>query len=171
MRVVRVPMAELAGEMSGVGEPAGAPSWGRPRRELNARWKEALRRFRRRSQTRAKVTRRIRARTEHTAMAALPCPVRLLPDVVDAAGDAGLSVVAGGADVGFEATTAGVDFACVVVVMVRGVGLADTGDATPGCRPWVAWGTCIMVAEQTVDVPASVRQLKFGGGGPGSSME
>jgi hypothetical protein len=103
-------------------------------------------------------------------MAALPCPVRLLPDVVDAAGGDELWVVAGGADVGCEATTGGVDFACVVV-MVRGVVLADIGDATPGCRPWVAWGTCSMVAEQTLVVPASVRQLKFGGGGPGSSME
>ena len=165
-----MPMAELVGEMSGVGEPAGAPSWGRPRRELNARWKEALRRFRRRSQTRAKVTRRIRARTEHIAMAAFPCPVRLLPDVVDAAGGTGLSVVAGGADVGCEVTTAGVGVACVVV-MVRGVVLADIGDATPGCRPWVACGTCIMVAEQTLEVSVSVGQLKLGGGGPGSSME
>lgn len=83
---MRVPTAELAAEIRGVGDPAGAPSGRSPRRERRARWKEALRRFRRRRQTRAKAISKMRARTEHTAIAALPCPVRLLPDVVDAAG-------------------------------------------------------------------------------------
>lgn len=63
---------------------------------------------------------RMRARMEQIATAALPCPVNLLPDVVDAAVAVaeGLSVATVGAEVGSEATTAGEGFARVVVAVV-----------------------------------------------------
>jgi hypothetical protein len=175
---VRVPMAELAGEIRGVGEPAGPTSCEvRPRRERSARWKEALRRFRRRRQTNARHITRISARTEHTPIAALPCAVRLLPDVVDAAADAAvgveLSVATEGAEVGCETTTAGVGFARVaVVVVVRGVVLlvSTSGGAVRDCDDGNACGTCSMVTEQPLCVSGLVLHRKPGGGGPGSRM-
>lgn len=124
---MRVPIAEPAGEIRGVGDPAVATSWDMPWRERRARWKEALRRFRRRSQSRAKHINKISARTEHTAMAALPCPVKLLPDVVDAATGVELFVAAGGAAVGSDITIACVGFACAVVdVVVLEAVMVDT---------------------------------------------
>lgn len=169
---VRVPIAELAGEIKGVGEPAVATSLDTPRRERRARWKEALRRFRRRSQRRAKHTRSISARTEHTAIAALPWPVRLLPDVVVPPAEVGLAVSTGCADVGPETTTAGVGFACVAVVVIRGVGLAGAGcGAVCDWGDGAACGTCIMEAEQGPCVSVSVLHWKSDGGGPGSKME
>lgn len=178
MRIVRVPMAELAGEIRGVGEPAGPTPWEEvtPRRERSARWKEALRRFRRRRQTQARHITRISARTEHTPIAALPCAVRLLPDVVDAAADAAvgveLSVATGGAEVGFETTTAGVGFARVAVVVVRGVVLVvnTSGGIVCDCDDGNACGTCSIVTEQPPCVSASVLHRNPGGGGPGSRM-
>ncbi len=173
VRSVRVPTAELAGEMSGVGEPAGGRSPDSPRRERRVRWKEALRRFRRRSQSSAREMIRISARIEHTPTATLPCAVRLLPVVVDAAvvGD-GSSVATGGADVGCEPATPGVGFACVVVAVgwVVLVGI-DAGDVLNG-GPGVAAGTARRLAEQpAVRVLVSVLHLKPGGGGPGSRIE
>ena len=168
-----MPMAELAGEMSGVGEPAGGRLPESPRRERRVRWKEALRRFRRRSQSSAREITRISARMEHTPTATLPCVVRLLPVVVDAAvvGD-GSSVATGGADVGSDPTTPGVGSACVVVavewVVFVGIDGADVLNGGPG----VAAGTARRLAEQPpVRVLVSVLHLKSGGGGPGSRME
>jgi hypothetical protein len=68
----RGPLAELAGEIKGVGDPAGGTSRAGPLRERRAWSKDALRRFRHRSQTRAKVTSSISARTEQIATAAFP---------------------------------------------------------------------------------------------------
>lgn len=117
--MVRVPMAELVGEMSGVGEPARGMLWDTPRRDRKARWNDALRRFRRRSQTRMKHMIKMRARTEQIATAALPCPVNLLPDVVDdaVAVAEGLPVATVGAEVGSEAATAGVGFDRIVAAV------------------------------------------------------
>ena len=132
-----------------------------------------MRRFRRRSQSSAREMIRISARIEHTPTATLPCAVRLLPVVVDAAvvGD-GSSVATGGADVGCEPATPGVGFACVVVAVgwVVLVGI-DAGDVLNG-GPGVAAGTARRLAEQpAVRVLVSVLHLKPGGGGPGSRIE
>lgn len=124
------PMAELVGEIRGVGESVAGASWDR-----RARWKDDLRRFRRRSQSKAKHTRAISASVEHTATAAISCPDKLLPDVVDAPAVATPAVVVVGvSDVDPGGTATGIFPGCVVVavgtVLVdpSGVSILDCGD-------------------------------------------
>jgi hypothetical protein len=133
-----------------------------------------LRLFRRRSQSRAKHTREISASAEHTATAAFPCPVKELPDVVDAPAAVALAATVGVAGVSCEeATTAGESPGRVVIVVVVG-GLVLTDIASGMTLDWgecVASGICKRVAEQSPAAFASVLHLKPGGGGPGSRME
>jgi hypothetical protein len=131
-----------------------------------------LRLFRRRSQSRAKHTREISASAEHTATAAFPCPVKELPDVVDAPAAVALAATVGVAGVSCEeATTAGESPGRVIVVVG---GLVLTDSASGMTLDWgecVASGICKRVAEQSPAAFASVLHLKPGGGGPGSRME
>lgn len=172
VRIDRLPAAEPAGDISGVGDPAGPISWERPRRERKVRWKAARRRFRRRSHRRAKHMMMISARTEQTATAALPCPVRLLPEVVDAAAAVGspVSVGTGFVDWGFDPPSPGEGLTGATVEVV-GAELVNIVCDAVDCIPTVAADACIPVAEQPADVLVSVLHLNPNGGGPGSMIE
>jgi hypothetical protein len=156
--IAPVPMPELVGEIKGVGELAGGMCE-TPCRERRARL------LRRRSQTRANVISRISARAEQIAVAALPCPVMPLPDVVDAPA-AGVPVAPGATARDSDVATDGFGVADVVVITVdvepMGVGR---------CVCAVVCETCPTVAEQMPGVLTSVLHLKFAGGGPGSIIE
>lgn len=75
-----------------------------------------MRRFRCRSQLNRILRSRITARTEHIAIAALPCPVRLLPDVVDDGDGSELTLATEPVDSGSKLSTTGVELKCAVVV-------------------------------------------------------
>ena len=114
----------------------------------------------------------ISASTEQTATAALPCPVRLLPEVVDAAAAVGspLSVAAGFADWGFVPPTPGEGFGGVAVAVVSAELVIIVCDAVEAV-PTVAADAWIPVAEHPPDVLVSVLHLNSNGGGPGSMIE
>lgn len=163
------PTAEPVGEISGVGD---SPSWpscgGGPVRERSALWKVDLRFLRRRSHSRAKHTSATSASAEHTATAALPAALRVLPDVVEVPAAASSASVVVGVAVADVLDLVDVSVGLSVVVAIGGTVLVGVGRvAVLDCDD----EACDRVAVQSPPEPPCVLQVKSAGGGPGSKIE